>query len=339
MSTSSGRSSGSASGPSSHRPSAALETLRIRAQILAALRRFFAERGVLEVDTPLLCAAGAVDAHVEPTAVVDPATGERRFLVTSPELCLKRLLASGSGPIYEISRAFRDGERGALHHPEFVLVEWYRPGFELDDLMDEVEALVRAAFTVTGSELGSNPWRRATYRELFVEVVGVDPIASSTAKLREVAQRGDVEPPARLDTDDRDGWLNFILAAQIEPTFGPEPLFLSEYPASQAALARLKPADSSVAERFELYAGGVELANGYRELRDPVEQRERFERANRERVKLGKSALPIDERLLAALGDGFPEASGVALGFDRLVMLAVGGECLDDVVAFPRELA
>lgn len=309
------------------RPAASLEHLRLRARLLVQVREFFASRGVLEVETPLLAGAAATDPHLH--SFHTSRDGEvLGWLQTSPEHAMKRLLAAGSGSIYQLCRVFRDGERGRLHLPEFTMLEWYRVGFDHHRLMDEVEALLTAT-------LGTSGATRATYRALFLRELGVDPLVCDDADLRRLA--ADLHPPARLD---RDGLLALLLTHRIEPTFEPgRAVFVHDFPATQAALARLRTDTDGtpVAERFELYVGPIELANGFHELCDPVEQRRRFEHDLGVRRAIGLAAPPIDERLLAALAHGLPACAGVALGFDRLVMLAAGAGSVAEVATFPDE--
>ncbi|HVS65184.1 MAG TPA: EF-P lysine aminoacylase EpmA [Thermoanaerobaculia bacterium] len=310
------------------RPSASRATLELRAELLARTRSFFAGRGVLEVETPQLCAATVPDVHLHSVGVRLAAFDRPLFLQTSPELAMKRLLAAGSGPIYQIARAFRDGEIGRRHNPEFTLVEWYRPGLDDHRLMDEVEALLT---DLLPAALRAQPAQRWRYRELFRDRLDVDPLGDPLQRLREVA--GPTAPPGL----ERDDLLAFLLTHRIEPGFPHDRLlFVHDFPASQAALARLAPdaEGDQVGRRFEVWAGGLELANGYWELGDPVEQRARFERDLRERKNRGLDAVPIDERLLAALETGFPDCAGVALGFDRVVMLAAGAQHIGEVLAF-----
>jgi lysyl-tRNA synthetase class 2 len=317
------------------RPTASLAALRLRSRLLAATRAFFAERGVLEVETPLLASSPASDPHLQafscrPTGV---ARGRTLYLQTSPEFAMKRLLASGVGPIYQVTRAFRDGEAGRRHNPEFTILEWYRPGFDHHALMAEVEALL----TVT---LGTGPGERLTYREAFLRHLALDPLAAAPDDLLRCARSVGIGEVPGLEPDDRDGWLGLLLAAAVEPQLGRSgPTFLHDFPASQAALARLRPDDPRVAERFEVYVGGVELANGYHELADAGEQRRRFQADLEERRRRGLPEVPVDERLLAALTAGLPDCAGVALGFDRLVMLAAGAADLASVMAFPVDRA
>jgi lysyl-tRNA synthetase class 2 len=255
------------------------------------------------------------------------------YLVTSPEHSMKRLLAAGSGPIYQITRAFRDGERGRLHNPEFTLLEWYRPGFDHLQLMEEVGGLMSSILP------GWKHWESVTYQGAFQRALGIDPHRASVSELARAAEKEGIAAPPALG-EDRDGWLDFFLVTRIEKTLGfDKPVFLIDYPPSQAALAKVRSGDPPVAERFELYVRGTELANGYHELLDPKEQERRFLEANEKRKARGKAPLPLDRRFLRALELGLPSCAGVAVGLDRVVMLALGAETIDDVVAFPIERA
>ncbi|MEQ9464768.1 MAG: EF-P lysine aminoacylase EpmA [Haliea sp.] len=310
------------------RPGALPAALQARASLLAAIRAFFADRGVLEVETPLLCSRGITDPAIEPLLVngglsLGAATG---YLQTSPEYAMKRLLAAGSGPIYQICKAFRDGEAGTRHNPEFTLLEWYRPGMDHHQLMAEVAALVCNC-------LGERPWRALSYRELFRRSTGIDPFVDSLPILQ-AAARACVDV-GTLDGD-RDLWLDLLLTHAVEPWLAGQGLcFVYDYPPSQAALARLGERDGhAVGERFELYVDGLELANGYHELGDATEQRARFEADNRQRLDRGLPQRPLDEALLAALAAGLPDCSGVALGVDRLLLLATGETDLRSLLAF-----
>lgn len=317
------------------RPGATLDTLRLRARLLARVRAFFAARGVLEVETPLLSVAGSTDPALESlrTAYHGPGlpAGQPLYLHTSPEFPMKRLLAAGSGPIYQVARVFRDGEAGGRHNPEFSLLEWYRPGWGIDRLMAEVEALVTGLYEDAAPLPAS---RRYPYRALFQEYLDLDPLAAGVAELRICAETAGIRPPGGMPADDPDPWRDLLLTHLIEPRLGPGLVFLYDYPASQAALARLKPGEPAVAERFELYWDGLELANGFHELGDAAEQRARFEADHRKRATLGLPAVPLDERLLAALEQGLPDCSGVALGLDRLLMRLAGLARIDQVLAF-----
>ncbi len=246
---------------------------------------------------------------------------------------MKRLLAAGYGPVYQVCKVFRDGESGRLHNPEFTMLEWYRPGFDAAALMDEVEALVRCVVEELRA-LGST--ETIPYREAFRRHAGVDPFKASVAELRQSARQLGIEPSAAWERESRDFWLQLLLTHTVEPRLGQGELcFLTDYPASQAALARIRDGDPPFAERFELYWRGVELANGFHELADPEEQRQRFEHDRAVRHAARRPDVPMDERLLAALASGLPDCSGVALGIDRLLMLAVGADALSEVLSFP----
>ena len=312
------------------RPTATRATLQRRAQMLASARRFFADRSVLEVETPVVVNAPVTDVHLESARVL-LANAPACFLHTSPEYAMKRLLAAGSGDIYQICHVVRGFERGRLHNSEFTLIEWYRTGFSLAQLMSEMEELVRA---LLGS--GSLAAERLTYRQAFEQHLQLDPFTATDAQLAATARRSGYQSAAAS----RDEWLEFLMGAQIGPKLGLGRLtFIHGYPASQAALARLDPHDSRAALRFELYHEGVELANGFHELASATEQRLRFEADRAERLRLGLPCYPLDERLLAALQAGLPDCAGVALGFDRLVMLATQARSIDEVLTFPTERA
>ncbi len=312
--------------------------LERRAQLLAIARRFFADRRVLEVDTPLVINAPVTDVHIHSARVSfdeagSPESARAFFLHTSPEYAMKRLLAAGVGDIYQICHVVRALERGRLHNAEFTLIEWYRQGFTLDALMSEVEALVRELLSPEGAE---RPSERLSYREIFHRELAIDPFAVGIETLERKAR----EAGFTAEAAERDELLEFLMGVRIGPRLGHQALtFVYGYPASQAALASLDPADPRAAQRFELYGDGVELANGFHELTDPHEQRARFERDLDERRRLGERAHGLDERLLAALEAGLPECSGVALGFDRTLMLATGAAHIDEVLPFPIERA
>jgi lysyl-tRNA synthetase class 2 len=307
------------------RPTADIASLRRRSELVQQTRAFFHERGYWEVETPLLSAETVVDAHIDPVQVL--IDGDVLFLQTSPELAMKRLLAAGSGSIFQFAHAVRRGESGARHNREFTLLEWYRVGADLNTLMDEVAELTQQLLPIqTRSTL--------TYRDAFRQATSLDPISADEQDLwRLAAAAGLASRPAH-----RDDLLNFLWADRVEPTFPPHQLlFIEDYPASQAALARTRidREGDPVAQRFELYAGGMELANGYHELDDPNELRRRFLEQNRRRATLGKESLPLPTRLLAAHEQGLPPCSGVAMGFDRIVMLRLGLPTIDQSVAFP----
>ncbi|MGD9298233.1 MAG: EF-P lysine aminoacylase EpmA [Thiohalocapsa sp.] len=319
------------------RPSASLAALKARGHLLAELRSFFSERGVLEVETPILSAASNLDPAIEPLYLDADLTGagaQRWYLQTSPEFPMKRLLAAGSGPIYQVCKVFRADERGRRHHPEFTMLEWYRPDFSLEELMDEVAALV--CRLVGHPEL---PMERIGYRDLFLGRMGLDPWRASEHELRSVSQARGIADANQLDLD-TDGWLDLLLSHCLEPDLGRAGLtFVYDYPPSQAALARVEAGDPPTARRFEVYWQGMELANGFDELRDPQEQRRRFDQDGAARAAHGRPALPMDRHLLAAMETGLPACAGVALGLDRLLMCALDAEHIDAVLAFPAQRA
>jgi len=303
--------------------------------MLAAARARFAESGVVEVETPLLSRAAVTDVHLESVPAEVAGVG-RMFLHTSPEYPMKRLLAAGFGDCYQVCRVFRDGERGTRHNPEFTMIEWYRLGFDARQLMDDVEALVRRMLAGLRDLPAA---QRVTYREAVRDIGGADPMVASADELVSALQRHGVAVPPS-DLHDRDALLDLLVSVVVGPRLGHErPVFVHDYPASQAALARIRPEAFPVAERFELYLDGLELANGFHELADAGEQRRRFEADLAARAALGRPARPLDERFLAALSHGLPECSGVALGFDRLVMTACRLGSIDDALAFPVERA
>jgi lysyl-tRNA synthetase class 2 len=241
---------------------------------------------------------------------------------------MKRLLAAGAGPIYQVTKAFRRGELGPLHNPEFTMVEWYRPGDRMAEGMDLLSDLAETL-------LERGPAERISYAEAFERHAGIDPHGANALGLAARAQELGIATPASLARDDRDGRLDLLLSEVVAPKLGIDrPAILYDYPASQAALAVVRPGDPAVAERFELFASGIELANGYHELVDPAELRRRNKETNTLRIADGKRPLPEQSRLLAAMESGLPRAAGVALGFDRVVMLAAGAKRLDEVVPF-----
>ena len=318
------------------RPRATQQTLRARAVLLAAIRAFFAERDVLEVETPQLSTAATSDPVLASLATRWPGPdGPPRFLHTSPELPMKRLLAAGSGDIWQLARVFRDGERGRLHHPEFTLLEWYRVGWDPRRLMAEVAELVTTL--LDGHALQS--LETLSYREAFVVHAGLDPFTSGPDAWRAAAERHAIEGVG-FDALDLDGWRDLLLTHAVEPRLGQGRLtFVHDYPASQAALARVRDGDPPLAERFELYWQGIELANGFHELLDAAEQRRRVAADLEHRRAQGLPEVPVDVRFLAALEAGMPACAGVALGIDRLLMLKLGLDSIDEVLAFPVERA
>lgn len=317
-------------------PTASLPQLKQRAAILAQIRAFFAARDVLEVDTPAMSQATVTDIHLHTfqTQFVGPgfANGQQLYLMTSPEFHMKRLLAAGSGPIYQICKSFRNEESGRYHNPEFTMLEWYRPGFDHHTLMDEMDDLLQMVLQCGAAE-------RMTYQQAFLTVLGVCPLTAEMDALKAVAATlglADIAEPE----DDRDTLLQLLFSVGVEAKIGQQaPAFVYDFPASQAALAQISPADERVAERFEVYFKGIELANGFHELADGNEQLARFEADNRKRLEMGLAPQPIDLHLVNALRAGFPDCAGVALGIDRLIMLALGQDHIDRVTAFPIEIA
>lgn len=309
------------------KPGANHSALRARATLLADIRAYFLAHHILEVETPLLCTNGVTDPAIEPLCVATGSSIETpRVLQSSPEYAMKRLLAAGSGPIYQISKAFRDGEAGSRHNPEFSMLEWYQPGFDHHQMMEQVGELVLHC-------LGTRAIRRFSYRELFLEFLNIDPFAASTEDLEQLAR-------ARLElnfqSSDRDLWLDLLMSHLIEPAIAELGVcFVYDYPASQAALSRVVASgDVEVGQRFELYINGLELANGYCELTDEKEQRARFIADNVTRKQRGQTERPLDEFLLSAMEHGLPACSGVALGIDRLLMVVTGASDIRQLLAF-----
>jgi len=315
-------------------PDASLDQLARRAAALAAVRGFFRERGVMEVDPPALVNAPVTDVNIHSAEVRLPGDDARRYaLHTSPEYAMKRLLAAGSGDIYFLGHVYRGAERGRLHNPEFTLIEWYRRGWALADLAQEVADLV-ALLCQRRLEI-----EHLSYRAAFARETGIDPLDAPVGALLRIAAELGLDAGG-LAASSRDELLELVMGARVGPRLGTGKLtFVHGYPATQAALARLDPADPRVALRFELYADGIELANGFDELADASEQRARFEADLRERTRRGLPAGPIDERLLGALAAGLPDCVGVAVGFDRVLMVAEGAGCIDSVLPFTLERA
>lgn len=327
-------------------PRSRLAMLEARARALAALRRFFAERDFLEVETPLLVPSPGLELHVE---AVPAGAG---YLITSPEYQMKRLLAAGCERIYQVCKCFRANERGAHHASEFTMVEWYRGFAELDAIISDTEALVAAVATaVSGAPVAravdrdgrvrsislAAPWPRVTVREAMrrwagVEVTGDEPAGDLVAAVR----------AAGIAIADGTAWDDAFFAAfvaRVDPALAAldHPVILEDWPAPLAALARPRPDDPRTALRFEAYIAGIELANAFGELTDPIEQRARFERDQAARRDRGRPVYPIDDKLIAALAEGLPPSAGIALGFDRLVMLATGAAAIGEVLAFATD--
>jgi lysyl-tRNA synthetase class 2 len=311
--------------------SAVRRVLALRANLYALIRHFFAERGVLEVETPILSEGGATEPNIESfsTAFGGPlAAGSReRWLRTSPEHALKRLLAAGVGDCYELGRVFRNGEAGRRHNPEFTMLEWYRTGFDHRRLMRETADFVQAALALGGRSAHIVEW---SYRELF-STLGIDPNAAPIDMLRAPLAEFRIDPAGLV----RDDWLDLLITHRLQPAFPRDRItMVYDFPASQCALAKIRDDGVPVAERFELFVGTCELANGYHELTDADEQRARFERDNARRRARGQREIPVDERLLAAL-PRMPACAGVALGIERLLMTLAGTDDIADVIAIP----
>ena len=309
------------------------DAIRLRARLNALVRGFFAARGVLEVETPVLSRGGNTDPNIGSFALefsgrTDGAP-RTRWLRTSAEFPMKRMLAAGVGDCYELGRVFRDGEAGGRHNPEFTMLEWYRLGMDHLRVADEAVELVQAALALVERQASV---AQISFRELYRDTLGVDPMAAGIDDLRAAADGIAVDPEGLT----RDDWLDLLMTHRIQPRFPPNQLLvLHDYPASQCALAKVvRRGDVEVAERFELYLGPLELANGYHELTDPAEQRRRFERDVAVRSARGAASPPIDEALLAAMGAGLPACAGVALGIDRLLMAMSGTSRIGDVLAF-----
>lgn len=308
------------------KPSATIETLRLRAALMARVRAFFDVRNVLEVETPQLSRAAITDPHLASAGVRLSGLADSFYLHTSPEFFMKRLLAGGSGDIWQACKVFRGAEQGRWHNPEFTLVEWYRLGFDHHALMDEVGELLRTLIVGLAEDD-----ERLSYAEAFQRYAGFDPFAVEDNELKAAVQEYALDP-AGLD---RDGMLDLVASHAVYPRLGRGRVsFVHAFPATQAALARLDAADARCACRFEAFVNGVELANGFHELVDAEEQRRRFEQENDRREAMRLPRMPLDEHLLAALDAGLPDCAGVALGFDRVVMLAANLDTIGEATSF-----
>lgn len=308
-------------------PGTTQDALLARAQLYKALRQFFAEHEVMEVDVPVLARSAGTDPHLE--LIPARACQQDLYLQTSPEFFMKRLLANGSGDIFSLGKAFRNEEYGTRHNPEFTMLEWYRVGMDDRQLADEVLQLIQQA-------CGKLDVHKCSYRELFETELGINPHASDSKTLRHLAQQ---HIELAWDDDDPDIWLDLLMTHIIEPKLPSGLCVIYDYPASQAALARIGSNDQGdqIARRFEIYLNGIELANGYWELSDAAEQRQRFaqDRAKRQQQALPDN--PVDDKFLAALQAGLPDCAGVALGVDRLLMAITGSDNIDQVMSFSFE--
>ena len=310
-----------------------LDALRLRAAVNALFRLYFAERDVLEVETPILSEAGNTEPNIESFTTHftghSDAGARTRWMRTSPEYPLKRLLAAGVGDCYELGRVFRNGEAGGRHNPEFTMLEWYRVGWDHLQLIEETVQLVQRALGLLRREAEVVS---CTYRELFQQGIGLDPFTATEAQLREPLSAHTIDATGLT----RDDWLDLLITHRLQPAFPADRItVVRDWPASQCALARIRPGDPPLAERFELYLGSHELANGYHELTDATEQRQRFMRDLSVREFRIASLPPLDQRLLEAMATGLPASAGVALGVDRLLMAMMGTERIADVLAFP----
>ena len=315
------------------RPSAPLERLRLRAQLLQRTRAYFATSGALEVETPVLVRAAVTDVHLESLAVHRSDGARVGFLHTSPEYAMKRLLCAGAPDIFQVAHVFREGERGRRHNPEFTMIEWYRLGMDHHALMRDVEGLLR---TLLEPVRNVGPTVHVTYADAFQSALGVNPLTADTATIEAAVRGAGLDIPPSL-AGERDGLLELATATVVTTRFPEDCItFVRDFPASQAALARI---EGPVAARFEAFWGGLELANGFHELGDAAEQARRFESDAATRRARGQPAREADVSFLAALASGLPPCAGVALGFDRVVMVAAGARHIDEVVAFPIERA
>lgn len=315
-------------------PTASIQNLLARAKIIAEIRRFFTDRGLLEVETPILSEFSVTDIHLSTfsTEFTAPFGGQPKklWLSTSPEYPMKRLLAAGSGAIFQLCKVFRNEEVGSKHNPEFTMLEWYRPHFDMYRLINEVDDLLQQI-------LDCEPADTMSYQFAFQEYVGIDPLSASRDILVEKAKQHHLE---NAEQEERDTLLQFLFSTVVEPKIGQDrPIAIYHFPATQAALAQISSEDHRVAERFEFYYKGIELANGFNELTDANEQRHRFEQDNYHREQLGLPKNNIDERFLSALKAGVPNCSGVALGIDRLIMMALDAKNIKEVISFNIENA
>ncbi|WP_288408274.1 EF-P lysine aminoacylase EpmA [Acinetobacter soli] len=318
-------------------PTCSIEALKARAQLYRTIREFFAQRNVMEVETPIVSQAGVTDVHLASVQVQRHIEGrvQQQYLQTSPEFAMKRLLAAGSGPIYQICKVFRDDEHGRKHNSEFTMLEWYRPGLDLRELMHETAALLNVCLAHRFDEIRPLV---LSYKHAFQDRLDINPLQATLAQLKQTAQRVGLT----LDLgDDRLAYMDLLFSHFVEPSLGFDtPIFLTDFPPEMASLAkvRLDEDGEEVAARFEVYIEGLELANAYDELLDASVLRARFEADNQEREKLGLQVMPLDENLLAALAH-MPECSGIALGIDRLLMVATQKLNIEQVIAFPASRA
>ncbi len=314
----------------SWRPNCSVDALQKRAELLRKVRSFFDERDVLEVETPAISRYPSIDQHLDPLKVHMGTGLPDRYLITSPEYHMKRLLSAGSGSIFQLCKAFRADESGQRHNPEFTMLEWYRVGWNHFQLMDEVDALMRELLRCPSAD-------HMSYTEVFQSHAGLDPLSLTTESFLECCVKHTLSPPDFLTelNASNDNRLNFLMGVLVEPSLRIDcPVMVYDYPASQASLSRIKPDNPTLSERFEVFYKGMELGNGFHELTDAKEQASRFEKENRLREASGKQPFSVDNAFQEALAHGLPDCAGIAMGFDRLVMLALGLESINDVIPF-----
>jgi len=317
------------------RPRCALDVMHERAEMLIAVRQFFQQRAVLEVETPLLCHATGTDPQLDffSTRFNDPPDNPRLFLQTSPEFAMKRLLAAGSGCIYQICKAFRNSESGRFHNPEFTILEWYRLDFTLQDLMQEVAELFEHLVLPRRALQILPP---ISYQDIFQQTTGLDPLVFDLPMWQAFVRRENLHEAIEICVEDHGVWLDFIFSHVVQPKMKAGCLYrVYHYPALQSALARIHPENPRLAERFEVFVDGVELGNGFRELTDADEQAQRFDREVAWRRQHGLPEVEKDRRFLAALQAGLPECSGIAIGLDRLLMILLNKTSIDEALTFP----
>lgn len=321
------------------KPACEIETLQLRAQMLASIRSFFLQRSVLEVETPLLCHATGTDPQLDFFSSYYHCSPENRemFLQTSPEFAMKRLIAAGSGSIYQVCKAFRNSEFGRLHNPEFSILEWYRMDFSLEQLMDEVAELI---MTVIPGHCLPDSVKKMSYVSLFKQLTDLDPLVFCRERYTQYAVENGIPDAATLCADDHSMWLDFIFSYKAQPALADFAVcMVYGYPAIQSSLARLNPDNPRCADRFEVFVNGVEIGNGFFELSDVYEQENRFDQENNSRIKRDQLPVQKDQLFLDAIRSGLPDCSGIALGLDRLLMIATNKNSLNDVLAFPFDRA
>lgn len=318
----------------SWQPGCSIEHIQLRAKLLRDIREYFYAQNVLEVETPALCQTIGTDPYLDFfSTYLAPGENNKLYLQTSPEFAMKRLLAGGTGSIYQISKAFRKGESGRLHNPEFSMLEWYRVGFNLEQLMDDVELLLSRFLP---AEQFPGKTERIKYADIFKRYTGLNALQFDRSEYQSVAESLGFPEADDICTDEHVTWLDFLFSHSVQQHLGENGLcMVYDYPACLPSLARLQTADQRVAERVELFLLGIELGNGYHELSDMVEQRTRFQREVLLREANGAEKVSIDERLLASLQHGLPDCSGIALGLDRLLMILSQKNHIDEVLAFP----